>query len=157
MNARKTIDGNILIFDHPDMNIMIMPAKNKVISLPKDELDDELYDTQKRLFKFLVNKGVVDYESVQDGNLFMTKEAIIPEPANGADKIQYCLYAISNFIEEEMPFYENMKEFEEQAEKQLLEPEVDEYTEFDPGRHAEQKGTLPPRMVKYGIHSIYRL
>ena len=49
MNARKTIDGNILIFDHPDMNIMIMPAKNKVISLPKDELDDELYDTQKRL------------------------------------------------------------------------------------------------------------
>ena len=74
-----------------------------------------------------------------------------------ADKIQYCLYAISNFIEKEMPFYENMKEFEEEAEKQLLEPEVDEYTEFDPERHAAEKGTLPPRMVKYGIHSIYRL
>ena len=176
MNARKTIDGNILIFDHPDMNIMIMPAKNKVISLPKDELDDELYDTQKRLFKFLVNKGVVDYESVQDGNLFMTKEAIIPEPANGADKIQYCLYAISNFIEvgegdkiqyclyalskfieEELPFYQNMEKFKQDMEDQLLEPEIDEYTEFDTNRHDATKGSLPPRMIKYGIHSIYRL
>ena len=35
MNARKTIDGNILIFDHPDTNIMINPTKSKIVSLPK--------------------------------------------------------------------------------------------------------------------------
>ena len=157
LNARKTIDGNIIISDHPDMDIFINPSKSKITSFPKDELDDELYDSQKRLFDFLFKKGVIDRLSVQAGNLFMTQEATIPEPTNDADKIQYCLYAISNFIEEETPFYENMKEFEKEAEKQLLEPEVDEYTEFDPERHAAEKGTLPPRMVKYGIHSIYRL
>ena len=42
-------------------------------------------------------------------------------------------------------------------ENKLLEPEPDEYTEFDPARHSDIKGTLPPKMVKYGIHSIYRL
>jgi hypothetical protein len=157
LNARKTIDGNIIISDHPDMNILIIPAKNKVVAMPKEEIDDELYDTQKRLFDFLFKKGVIEYDSVQAGNLFMTKEATIPEMENGGDKIQYCLYAISNFIEEELPFYKNMEEFEKEMENQLLEPEVDEYTEFDASRHADTKGSLPPRMVKYGIHSIYRM
>ena len=87
----------------------------------------------------------------------MTKEATIPEVSGEGDKIQYCLYAISNFIDEEMPFYQHRKEFEKEMEDKLLEPEPDEYTEFDPSRHADTKGTLPPKMVKYGIHSIYRL
>jgi len=157
LNARKTIDGNIIISDHPDMNILIMPSKSKIVALPKNELDDELYDTQKRLFDYLFKKGVIEYDSVQAGNLFMSKEAVIPEPTGEGDKIQYCLYAISNFIDEELPFYQNMKEFEKEAENQLLDPEIDEYTEFDPSRHSDTKGSLPPKMVKYGIHSIYRL
>tara|TARA_Y100000401_G_C8312967_1_gene220827 strand:- start:935 stop:1462 length:528 start_codon:yes stop_codon:yes gene_type:complete len=157
LNARKTIDGNIIVSDHPDMQILIIPSKSKIVAMPKEQIDDELYDTQKRLFDYLLKKGVVNYDTIQAGNLFMTKEAMIPDPVNDGDKIQYCLYAISNFIEQEIPFYENMKEYEKEVEKQLLEPEIDEYTEFDPARHGAVKGTLPPRMVKYGIHSIYRL
>jgi hypothetical protein len=91
LNARKTIDGNIIISDHPDMNILVIPSKSKIVSMPKEELDDELYDTQKRLFDFLFKKGVIEYDSVQAGNLFMTKEATIPEMENEGDKIQYCL------------------------------------------------------------------
>jgi hypothetical protein len=157
LKAKKSIDGNIIISDHPDMEILVLPEKSKVVVLPKEELDDELYDSQKRLFDFLVKKGVVAFDTVQDGNLFMTKEATIPEVSGEGDKIQYCLYAISNFIDEEMPFYQHRKEFEKEMEDKLLEPEPDEYTEFDPSRHADTKGTLPPKMVKYGIHSIYRL
>ena len=157
LKAKKTLDGNIIVSDHPDMSIMVLPAKSKIVSLAKQELDDEAYASQKRLFDFLVSKGVIDYSSVQDGNLFMSKEGTIPEVDGAGDKIQYCLYAISNFIEEEIPFYKNMKEFEQEVENNLLEPEIDEYTEFDPTQHAQQKGTLPPRMIKYGIHSIYRL
>ena len=157
LKAKKTIDGNIIISDHPDMSILILPSKSKIVSLPKEELDDELYDSQKRMFDFLTRSGVVDYNTVRDGNIFMSKEASIPEAVGEGDKIQYCLYAISNFIEEEMPYYKNMKEFEKEMESNLLEPEVDEYTEFDPSLHSDVKGTLPPKMVKYGIHSIYRL
>ena len=158
LKARKTIDGNIIIPDHPDMDIMIIPAKNKVVSLPKADLDDELYDSQKRLFDFLTRTGVVDFSTVQDGNLFMTREATIPEVVGTeGDKIQYCLYAVSNFIDKEMPFYKNMKDFEKEVEQNLLEPEVDEYTEFDPSRQSYVKGTMPPRFIKYGIHSIYRI
>tara|TARA_Y100001973_G_C5177236_1_gene322701 strand:+ start:274 stop:798 length:525 start_codon:yes stop_codon:yes gene_type:complete len=156
LKARKTIDGNIIISDHPDMDIVIYMNKNKVVSLPKEELDDEVYDSQSRLFKYLSRQGVVDVDSIQAGNLFMSMEAAIPDASKG-DKVQYVLYAISNFIEDEMPYYEDMKKFEKETEKNLLEPETDEYTEFTPDLHADTKGTLPPKMVKYGIHSIYRV
>ncbi len=157
LKAKKSIDGNIIISDHPDMEIFVMPEKSKIVSIPKEELDDEVYHSQKRLFDFLIKKGVVDFNTVQGGNLFMTKEATIPEVTGDGDKIQYCLYAISKFIDEEMPFYAHQKEFEKEMEKNLLDPEPDEYTEFDPMRHSDVKGTMPPRMVKYCIHSIYRI
>ena len=77
--------------------------------------------------------------------------------AGPGDPIQYALYTISKFIDKEEPFYQNMKQYEKEMEKNLLEPEIDEYTEFDAARHSDQKGSLPPKMVKYGISSIYRL
>ena len=87
----------------------------------------------------------------------MTKEATIPDVVGEGDKIQYCLYAISNFVDKELPFYKNMEEFEKEVENNLLEPEVDEYTEFSPELHHDVKGTMPPSFIKYGIHSIYRV
>ena len=157
LKASKTIDGNIIISDHPEVDILILTTKNKVVALPKEELDDEVFDTQKRLFDFLVRKGVIDYSSVQAGNFFMSTEGVIPTPKNEGDKIQYCLYVLSKFIDDEIPYYENMEQYKKHMEQNLLDPEIDEYTEFDPTRQAAVKGTLPPRMVKYGIHSIYRL
>ena len=157
LNARKTIDGNIIVFDHPDMDIFILPAKSKLVSMPKEDLDDELYDSQKRLFKFLVRKGVIDQETVQSGNLFMSREGVIPDVDGEGDKIQYCLYALSKFIEQEIPFYKNQEQYEKEMEQDLLQPEIDEYTEFDSSLHSQNKGSLPPRMIKYGIHSIYKI
>tara|TARA_R110000751_G_scaffold87779_2_gene173866 strand:- start:234 stop:761 length:528 start_codon:yes stop_codon:yes gene_type:complete len=157
VHAKKTIDGNIILFGHPDIDIIIMPSKSKVICMPKDELDDELYDTQKRMFRFLVKKGVVDPMSVQAGNIFMSQEASIPEVVGDGDKIQFLLYAISNFLDEEQPFYDDQEEYEKEFEQNLLEPEPDEYTELDPRRHNIQKGSLPPARPSYGINTIYRI
>ena len=157
LNARKTIDGNIIISDHPEIDIFILTTKNKVFCIPKDQMDDEIYDTQNRLFKFLTKKGVIDFSTVQSGNLFMSMEAVIPKSDEG-DSIQQVLYAISIFVAEEQPFYDNLEDFEKEMEEQLLEPEPDEYTEFDPVQyHSDVKGSLPPRFVRWGINNIYRL
>ena len=157
INARRTIDDNIIIFGHPEVDIMILTNKSKVVALPKEELDDEVFDTQKRLFDFLVRKGVIDYSSVQAGNLFMSTEGVIPTPKNEGDKIQYCLYAISMFLDDEQPFYDDQQEFEREHEQSLLDPEPDEYSVFDPDRHAKQKGSLPAARPSYGINTIYRI
>jgi len=157
LKARKTIDGNIIISDHPEIDIIIFTANNKIVALPKEELDDEIYDTQNRLFQQLTKKGVIDYNSVQGGNLFMSMEAKIPEADKG-DKIQFVLYCLAEFIEKEMPFYKDQEEFEQQMEKNLLEPEIDEYTDLDIAKHhANTKGSLPPRYARWGISNIYRI
>ena len=157
LKARKTIDGNIIISDHPEIDILILTTKNKVVALPKEELDDEIYDTQKRLFKHLAKKGVIDFTSIQGGNLFMSMEAVIPEADEG-DKVQFVLYCITQFIEKDLPFYKDQKEFEQEMEQSLLEPEVDEYTDLNTRKHhAATKGSLPPRYTRWGISNIYRI
>ena len=157
LKAKKTIDGNIIIVDHPEIDIMILPAQRKVVALPKEELDDEIYETQSRLFKFLVLRGVVIYNTVQAGNLFMSLEASYPEAKQG-DAVQYILLSLSKFMDQDLPFYDDQKEFEAEMEKNLLTPEEDEYTEFDPDRyHSDKKGSLRPQNPTYGISSIYRI
>jgi hypothetical protein len=157
LKARKTIDGNIIIPDHPEMNIFVMTKTSKVVSLPKDELDDELHSSQHRFFKFLSNHGVITHDSIQAGSLFMSMEAKIPEVSGEGNKIDYVLYSISKFLDEERPYYEDQKEFDREMQDRLLEPEPDEYTEFDAARHSDNKGSLPPNMISYGINTIYRL
>ena len=157
LNARKTIDGNIIIRDHPDIDIFILSDTNKIIAMAKEQMDDEVHEAQSRLFKHLLLKGVIEINSIQSGNTFMSMEASIPESDSG-DPVQFALYAISIFCEEEQPFYDDLKDFEKEMEKQLLEPEPDEHTEFDAEKyHSDNKGSLPPRFASYGINSIYKV
>ena len=51
--VRKTADGNIMIMDHTDIDVIVMPAKNKVLVVAKDHLTEDVYDSQDRLFKFI--------------------------------------------------------------------------------------------------------
>jgi len=158
LKANKTLDGKIIISDHPEMEIIIMPKTNKVVALAKEELDDELYDTQNRMFKQLVKRGVVDHSTVQSGNIFMSMEATILEPQGEGDKIEHLLFAIFKFMQADLPFYRDKQEFEKEEEQRLVDPEADERTEFDPDKyHDDIKGSLPPKNPVYGINSIYRI
>lgn len=99
LNARKTIDGNIIVRDHPEIDIFILSNKNKIVASPKEKMDDEVYDSQNRLFKFLTQRGVIDFDTVQAGNTFMSMEAKIPD-ADSGDKMQFVLYAVSLFVDQ---------------------------------------------------------
>jgi len=157
LKAKKSIDGNIIVYGHPDLNIFVMPKTSKVVAIPKEELDDEVHSTQDRLFNFLINDGVLDPDSVQTGALFMSMEGKIPKPSGDGDKIEFVLYSLSKFIDKEIPFYKDQEEFEKEENRRLLEPEPDEFTEFDARRHKDTKGSLAPNMISYGINTIYRL
>ena len=157
LKARKTIDGNVLVTDHPEIDIVVM--KEKVVAFPKDELDDEIYETQNRLFKFLTRKGIVLYDSVQAGNLFMSLEAKLPIAQKG-DSIQYALYVISEFMDKELPFYANKDRFEQEVEANMLKPEPDEFTDIEKATelHNDKKGNLNnPKLHHYGISAVYRI
>ena len=79
LNARKTLDGDIVVRDHPDVDMVVMVQKKKIVVFSKEAPTEEVYQTQDKCFDFLSKKGVVSPESVQGGNLHGSMEAKILE------------------------------------------------------------------------------
>ena len=38
LNIRKTLGGNLMIMDHDDIDIVLLPEQNKIIAFPKDSM-----------------------------------------------------------------------------------------------------------------------
>ena len=69
LNVRKSMSGDLMIFDHGDIDIVLSTAKNKITTFPKESMSDLVYGAQNRLFDFLHKKGIVIPESVQAGSI----------------------------------------------------------------------------------------
>ena len=105
LNLRKGVDGSVMIFDHEDIDIIIMPEAMKIIALPKDLITDEVYDTQNHLFKHLSKKGVVEFDSIKGGSVYGAFEALMQKSAfEGLSPIQAAIFQIGKFIEDERPY-----------------------------------------------------
>ena len=76
LDARKTMDGNIIIQDHPYMDIILSPKNKKIMALSKVLMDDRSYYTQNRFFDYLYKRGVIDPASVQGSNIFASLERV---------------------------------------------------------------------------------
>ena len=143
MNARKTLDGNLAIYDHSDIDIVVIPKSNKVLALSKGSMSDDVYETQSRLFDFLVTKGVVIPGTVRSGNVYGSLEGKYPPSEGQKDHNQVAIFTIGKFIEEEKPYYNSMDDLEDTMEDWWLGEDDEETTEFGEVSHAEKKGSIP--------------
>ena len=157
LQARRALDGNVMIFDHKDIDIVVMPGKKKIISFAKEVYGDAVYEAQDRLFKFLARKGVVGHETIQGGNIYSSMEAKILE-SKDYNPVQIALFSIGKFMEQEKPYFEFEKSFDEEFEKRLADPGPEDSTDFDPEKyHDAEKGSIRPGIRPFGIANIYRL
>ena len=46
MDVRKSMNGDLMIFDHGDIDIVLSSNKNKVIAFPKETMNDLVYGAQ---------------------------------------------------------------------------------------------------------------
>ncbi len=152
LQIRKTLEGNLVISDHEDINIVITPAQQKVVALPKEHMSEDVYVTQNRLFDFLTKKGVITPETIQGGNIYGAMEAKIPAN-NELDVIEVVLFIIEKFIEEEKPYFMSEEAFEKQQDAHYTDPSEEDSTELGEVPHASYKGSMPP-WAKHGL--IYR-
>ena len=53
LDVRKSVAGDLMIFDHGDIDIVLSPANNKVVAFPKEVMNDLVYGAQNRLFAHL--------------------------------------------------------------------------------------------------------
>lgn len=141
LNIRKTIDGNIMIRDHEYIDIVISISSGKVIAFVKDLMDDKVYDTQNRLFKFLTRKGIIDPASVHAGNVYGSMEGKVLEKSSSLSLniSDLLILNIAKWMEEEKPYFEFAKALEEEEEERLLEPSEEDTTELGEIPHPEKE------------------
>jgi len=162
LKARKTMSGDIMIYDHPDFDVVLSPSSNKVFALSKEQYGSHVYASQSRLFDYLSKRGVVDPSSVHSGNVFGSLEGVILEveekQKDDVDATQVALYSIAKFFEGERGHYSEIDKFEDEWEKDLLEPDEEDSTELGKVSHKPRKGTLnsyPGSTAAYGLAGYY--
>ena len=140
LQARRTIDGDVMVYDHADIDIVIMPNKNKILSMPKDLMTEASYGAEDRLCKYLTKKGIIDIGSIKGGNVYGSLEATLLQPVN----LKLILLNVSKFIDEERPYFEFVDKFEETSDEYFTDPSDEDSTELGEVPHEVSKGTLQP-------------
>ena len=154
--ARRALNGDIMIFDHDLVDIVVSPNKNKVVTFPKNLMEREVYPVQDRFYKFLRKKGIIDPGTVQMGNVHHSMEADIYESVlEGVDAIQSALFATSLFLEEERPDIMARKHLHRDMTTHMLDPDEDDSTELGEVPHGEKKGSLDHTHRAYGYQYMY--
>lgn len=154
MILRKTLDGNYAIYDHFDLDIVVEPEKKQVLTFPKNEMSDDVYAAQDRLFDYLRKKGTIITDSVQSGFVYGSMQGSYPESKIGADPTEVVLYTIGKFIEEEKPYYTHSAALDDALLDMETEPSDRNSTELGEVPQEKEKGTVD----KYpAIKSYYRV
>lgn len=155
MILRKTLAGEYAIYDHFDMDILVSPDKKQVLAFPKDEMSDDVYDAQDRLFSFLGRKGVVMRESVQSGSVYGSMQASFPESGIGADATEAVIYTIGKFLEEDKPYYVHEDALEDMITTNITEPSRDDSTDLGEVPHEKSKGTVEKFPAVKSYYRVY--
>ena len=141
LNARESLDGNIMIFDHNEIDIVLMQEKKKIVAFAKDILTDNVYGAESRLFEFLRKKGIVSYDSIQGGNIYGSMEAKILD-SKKYDSVKSALLNIAEWFKEERPIIDALESHDDMMDDALLNPDDEHATELGEVPHEEEKGSI---------------
>lgn len=140
LNAKRGLNGDIYIYDHPELDIIVSPSENKIITMAKTDSSKHVYDSQDDLFQYMVKKGVVSPGAVVGGNMIGIIEAPIMKPSRETvSAMQVALYVINSYLDMESENFRLEQEFEENELERIYEP--DPYTELGDIPHASRKGS----------------
>ncbi len=158
MDIRKSMNGDLMIFDHGDIDIVLSTKKNKVIAFPKDTMNDLVYGAQNRLFAHLHKRGLVIPESIQAGSFYGSFEATM-EKASSEDLStpKMALINISKFIDEERPYFESTEAIISMTDDEIIHPDKSRSTELGEVPHAVQKGSMQQNYIRdpYSVGYMY--
>lgn len=158
LKARRTLDGNIMILDHEDIDVVFLPEKNKCVTFPKESMSDKVYAAQDRMFKFFVKKGIVNRSTIRGGNVFGSLEAdILESSVPGIDQTQAFLHVIHEYLNGEKPYFKSSDEYDDERLDALLRPSEEDSTELGDVPQSDRKGSMHKQIGPYGFQYNYSL
>lgn len=141
LNMRRALNGDLMIFDHVDIDIVVMLEKKKIVAFAKDLMSEVVYGAESRLFEHLKKQGVVAFDSIQGGNVYGSLEAKILD-STVIDSVKASLYEISQWMNTERPYFASAEAYDDMLDDALTDPDAENSTELGEVPHEEEKGSI---------------
>jgi len=158
LDMKRSLSGQIMVFNHIDMDIVLDEKTGKVTAYSKKDFGELVYKSQNRLFDYLFKKGVVMPETVKGSNVFGAIEATYPREEEIENLTEIVLYNIAGFMREEQDYIKSFEYASDEEDNRLLHPDKEDSTELGEVPQEEKKGTLSPGYpgYYYGLAGMYR-
>lgn len=145
LDVVRTLDNNLLVKDHEYLDIVINPAENKLMLLPKPYIDKDVYDYQRDLMYNLQQHGIIE-GFPQGGAVFGMVEANYPsESQSGVDTLEALLFQLDRYLSHVKSEEYKAREYDENIEDNFTDPPADETTAY---------GEIPPYQDTPGANQV---
>tara|TARA_Y100001937_G_C7135462_1_gene339740 strand:+ start:3326 stop:3904 length:579 start_codon:yes stop_codon:yes gene_type:complete len=141
LNLRSALNGDLMILDHKDIDIVVQPTSKKVVTFAKEITSDAVYGAESRLLEYLRRQGVINYDSIQGGNVYGSLEGQIMD-SKSHDPIKVALLKISEWMETEKPYISGTTAYDDMQDDALIDPDNEYSTELGQVPHAAEKGSI---------------
>ena len=150
IQARRALNGDIMIFEHKDIDIVVMKGQNKIVAFAKELMSEVVYGAESRLMEHLRRAGIIEYDSIQGGNVYGSLEGKLHE-SKELDSLKMTLYQISQWMDTERPTMEMLEKHDEMFDDLMANPDLESSTELGEVPQGEEKGSIK----KHGMFSPY--
>jgi len=160
LDVRKSMNGDLMIFDHGDIDIVLSTKTNKITTFPKDTMTELSYGAQNRLFTHLRKRGLVTAESIQAGSFYGSLEALMEEASSPElSTPKMALINIANFIDEERPYFESTEAIIAMTDDELVHPDKADSTELGEVPQHDEQGSIRPGYIRdpYSLSYLYTI
>ena len=141
LNLRNALNGDLMILDHKDIDIVVQPTSKKVITFAKEMMSDAVYGAESRLLEYLRGQGVINHDSIQGGNIYGSLEGQIMD-STSHDPVKVTLLKISEWMQVEQPYIVGTTAYDDLQDDALVEPDNEYSTELGEVPHAAEKGSI---------------
>ena len=144
LNLRSALNGDLMILDHKDIDIVVQPTSKKIVTFAKEMMSDAVYGAESRLLEYLRRQGVINHDSIQGGNVYGSLEGQIMD-SKSHDPIKVTLLKISEWMDSEQPYIAGTTAYDDMQDDALVEPDNEFSTELGEVPHEDQKGSMQQR------------
>lgn len=139
LKLRSAINGDLMIMDHKDIDIVIKQKDKKIVAFAKETLSDLVYGAESRLLEYLRKNGLIEIDSIQGGNVYGSLEGKLQE---GKKTVEITLLKISEWMESEEPMLNGRTGYDDMQDDHLVSPDGEYSTELGEVPHEEEKGSI---------------
>ena len=139
--TRSAINGDIMILDHKDIDIVLQQKDGKILTFAKETLSDYTYGAESRLMEFMRKKGILEYDSIQGGNIYGSLEGRLMKSTE-VEVNKVALKVISEWMNTEESYLKGSTAYDDMSDDHLLSPDGEYSTELGEVPAAEKKGSI---------------